>query len=125
MSKIIDSNSKVIIEDNQYSYGTVIDYLQSKNFMVIEYKSLTDLIKTLNGDASTVFNTLGEMIQNIPDIINYGDDCEVLCVIDNDVDDNVNWFVLGWDYEDNTKLANKILNTYFPYYKVIENYDNN
>ena len=43
-----------------------------------------------------------------------------LCVIDNDRQGNESkWFVLGWDYEDNAELCNKILQEYFTRYRVM------
>ena len=55
------------------------------------------------------------MIAEIPEILTCGEECSFLCVFDSRVD----WYVLGWDNEDNTELANKVLKAYFSEYKLV------
>ena len=116
MGKITNKSGTVLKQDEKYSYGTVIEFLEENDISYMEWNCLSDIIKTMTGDACTSFNTIGEMIKEIPDITSCGEECYFLCVFD----DEIKWFILGWDYEDNTELSNKILHTYFPDYEVIE-----
>ncbi len=121
MSKIYDNNNMLVKEDDQYSIGTVLDFLEENNILYMKWNCLSKLIKTMAGDSCTTFNTVGEMIKEIPEIVDCGEECAFLCVIDDDRQENESkWFVLGWDYEDNTNLCNKILQEYFPKYRVVE-----
>lgn len=116
MGKIIDKNGNTIKQDDQYSYGTVVDFLEENNISCMEWDCLSDLVKTMTGDACTLFNTIGEMIKEIPDILSCSEECAFLYTSDN----KTRWFILDWDYEGNTEQNNKILHTYFPEYEVIE-----
>lgn len=117
MARIIDKKGSIIKQDDQYSFGTVTEFLEDKGLLCQTWECLSDLVKTMTGDACTSFNTIGEMMKEIPDILSCGEDCAFLCVFDDDRD---MWFILGWDYEDNTELNNRILCAYFPDYEVIE-----
>lgn len=116
MAKIIDKNRNIIKQDEQYGIGTVLDLLEDNGYSYIEYGCISDIVKTMTGDASTPFNTIGEMIEHIPEIVSCSEECNVLCVFD----DEDKWFILGWDYEGNAEISNQILHTYFPEYEVIE-----
>lgn len=70
----------------------------------------------MTGDAVTPFDTIGEMIQTIPDIVNYGEETETLCVFG----DNIRYYILGWGNDDNFTLWNKILKDYFPTLEVMD-----
>ena len=116
MGKIIDSKGTVLKQDENFSYGTVVNFLYENDINSMEWNCLSDLVKTMTGDACTAFNTVEEMIQEIPDIVSCGEECSFLCVFD----DEIKWFILGWNYEDNTELSNTILRTYFPDLQVVE-----
>ena len=116
MAKIIDKNGTIIRQDDQYGIETVIDLLEDKGYGCEEWDCISDLVKTMTGNAATPFNTIGEMIKYIPEIINCNEECSILEVSGNDT----KWFILGWNNEDNEIINNKILQTYFPDYTVIE-----
>ncbi|MCM1234780.1 MAG: hypothetical protein NC489_32155 [Ruminococcus flavefaciens] len=121
MTKIFDSNNKLVRQDDQYPIGTVIEFLEDNDIICMQFGYLSKLIETMTGDSCTAFNTIGEMIEEIPDIISCGEECAFLYVIDNDRQGNeCKWFILGWDYEDDIELCNKILQEYFPQYRVVE-----
>jgi hypothetical protein len=121
MSKIYDSNNVLVKEDDQYSIGTVLDFLEENNILHMKWDCLSKLIKTMAGDSCTAFNTVGEMIKEIPEVVDCGEECAFLCVIDDDRQGNESkWFVLGWDYEDDEILCNRILQEYFTEYRVVE-----
>ena len=62
MSKIYDNNNMLVKEDDQYSIGTVLDFLEENNILYMKWNCLSKLIKTMAGDSCTTFNTVGEMI---------------------------------------------------------------
>lgn len=114
MGKLYENN-KLHREDDQMICGTVLDFLEDTDRNYQYYPCLSNLIETMTGDACTAFNTIGEMIEEIPDIVSCGEECAFLCVHD---DNDSKWFVLGWDHEDNETLWNQILQTYFPNFRV-------
>lgn len=116
MGRIIDKNGMVLKQDEKHSYGTVIDFLEENDFSYIEWSCLSELIKTMTGDARTSFNTIGEMIKEIPGVTSCGEECSFLCVLDYEI----KWFILGWNYENDTELNNKILHAFFPDNEVLE-----
>lgn len=121
MTKIFDTNNKIVRQDDQYPIGTVLDFLEDNDIIYLQWKRLSKLIETMTGDASTVFNTIGEMIAEIPEIISCGEECAFLNVINNDRQGSESkWFILGWNYEDDIILCNKILQEYFPGFIIVE-----
>lgn len=121
MTKIFDTNNKIVRQDDQYPISTVLDFLEDNDIIYSLWERLSELIEIMTGDASTAFNTIGEMITEIPGIISCGEECAFLNVIDNDRQGNESkWFILGWNYEDDITICNNILQEYFPDYKVIE-----
>lgn len=121
MAKIFDNNNKIMIQDDQYLIGTVIEFLEDNDIICMQFDYLSKLIETMTGDSCTAFNTIGEMIKEIPDIVSCGEECAFLFVIDNDRQGNESkWFILGWNYEDDIELCNRILQEYFPGYRVVE-----
>lgn len=125
MIKLFDDKNNTIIEnDDLYPIAIIISFLEENGFVCMEFDYLSELIETMTGDSSTAFNTIGEMLKEIPDIVCCGEECSFLQVIDLDNDsDGIKWFILGWNNEDNIELCNKIIQTYFPGYVIIE--DNN
>lgn len=122
MIKIFDNNNKLVRQDDQLSIYTIIEFLEDNNICCMLWETLSNLIASMTGDSCTTFNTIGEMIKEIPDIVSCGEDCAFLCVIDNDRQGNESkWFILGWNYENDIELCNRILQEYFPQYRVAEN----
>lgn len=115
MGKIIDKNGNIIKQDEQTCLYTVLDLLEENDFTYQKWDCLSDLVQTMTGDSITVFNTVGEMVAEIPEILTCGEECEFLCIFG----DGVNWFVLGWSNEDNAEVCNKVLKAYFGEYDVI------
>lgn len=74
------------------------------------FDRLSDIVKTMVGDALTPFETIDEMMQYIPGIENYPEETSVLCIFG----DKVRYYILGWDYEDDINLWDKILKDYNP-----------
>lgn len=120
MGKIIDKNKKVVREqDNQLLLYTVIDFLEcNHNYICNKWDTLSELVETTCGDSITPFNTIGEMIATIPDIIDCDEECTTLSVIDENND--MKWFILGYSKENNMEIANKVLHCYFPELEVVE-----
>lgn len=110
--KIIDNKTgRVFFEEEKYTCrGIVTNFLDEIGFPCETWDSLSDIVKTTTGDSSTPFNTIGEMIDAIPDIINYGEETEILCVYSKGR--GVEYFILGWDNDENEELWNCILQTY-------------
>lgn len=121
MSKIINSKTNEVIASNPNYYvcGVVEDFLSEHGCDTRTYDCLSDLVKTMTGDACTPFNTLAEMIQTMPEIVDCGEETSVFEVFGPTCD----YWVLGWDYEGNEKLWTKILQKYFPDYVAIESED--
>lgn len=118
MSKIANEQGETITEYvDAYIVYSVIDFLKSDGCICEEYDSLSELVKTMTGDAATSFNTIGELIQYMPKVVNCGEECHFLNINDYDSD---KWFILGWNQEDNKELANEILQAFYPTYKAID-----
>ena len=122
MAKIINTKTGEIIYYNEESTmcATVINFLDKNTktgtyIGVIVYEYLSDLIKTMTGDAVTSFNNVGEMIKHIPDILTASEETAIIQLIEPNL-----FFVLPYDYEDDANGWNKILQTVYPEYSVIE-----
>ena len=121
MAKIINTKTGEIIYYNEESTmcATVINFLDKNTktgtyIGVIVYEYLSDLIKTMTGDAVTSFNNVGEMIKHIPDILTASEESAIIQLPESN-----QFFVLPYDYEDYTSEWNKILQTVFPEYSVV------
>jgi hypothetical protein len=79
------------------------------------FDRLSNLVATTAGDAATPFDTIGGIIEAIPDIVNYGEETAVMIVYS----DTIRYFVLGWDYEESTELWNSVLQSEFPELELI------
>lgn len=102
MSKIM-SNGRVIYDREELTpLGTVLEFFDKKSIVHDDFYGLYELVCTMNGDARTPFNTIGEMIRCIPEIINAGE--EVVIVL---VDEK--FFVLDWDADWDVDGLNKML----------------
>ena len=122
MTKIINTITGEVIYSNEY--GTVCQTVRifferySKTGVyigTIVYEHLSELIETMTGDAVTPFNNIGEMIKYIPDILTATEETAIIQLIELN-----QFFVLPYDYEDDTNGWNKILQTVFPEYSVID-----
>ena len=122
MAKIINTKTNEVIysDENSNCYGIVSNFLENNTktgtyIGVIVYEYLSDLIKTMTGDAVTSFNNVGEMIKHIPDILTATEETAIIQLIEPNL-----FFVLPYDYEDDSNGWNKILQTVYPEYSVIE-----
>ena len=122
MTKIINTiTGEVIYSDYDSTMCTTVTNFLDNNTKtgsyigVIVYEYLSDLIKTMTGDAVTPFNNIGEMIKYIPDILTAAEETAIIQLIELN-----QFFVLPYDYEDDTNGWNKILQTVFPEYSVID-----
>jgi len=121
MAKIINTKTgEVIYSNKDYTMCTTVTNFLDKNTKtgtyigVIVYEYLSDLIKTMTGDAVTPFNNVGEMIKHIPDILTATEETAIIQLIELN-----QFFVLPYDYEDYTDGWNKVLQTIYPEYSVI------
>lgn len=122
MAKIINTiTGEVIYSDYDSTMCTTVTNFLNNNTKtgsyigVIVYEYLSDLIKTMTGDAITPFDNIGEMIKYIPDILTAAEETAIIQLIKLN-----QFFVLPYDYEDDTNGWNKILQTVFPEYSVID-----
>ena len=120
MTKIINTITGEVIYSNEYGtvYQTVRIFFErySKTEIgTIVYEHLSELIETMTGDAVTPFNNIGEMIKYIPDILTATEETAIIQLIELN-----QFFVLPYDYEDDANGWNKILQTVFPEYSVID-----
>lgn len=122
MTKIINTTTGEVIYSNEY--GTVCQtvsifferYSKTGVYIgTIVYEHLSELIETMTGDAITPFNNVGEMIKHIPDILTATEETAIIQLIELN-----QFFVLPYDYEDDVNGWNKILQTVFPEYSVID-----
>ena len=122
MAKIINTKTGEVIYSNEY--GTVCQavsifferYSKTGIYIgTIVYEHLSELIETMTGDSITPFNNVGEMIKHIPDILTATEETAIIQLIEPCL-----FFVLPYDYEDNIDGWNKILQTIYPEYSVID-----
>lgn len=111
MSKIVKENIEVLndndaTEFDATEFGVVTDFLERKNIGYTLFEGLSNLVSTMTGDGATEFNTIGEMLECIPEIINCTEETCILCLYL----DKPKYFVLDWDYENDTEGLNNILN---------------
>ena len=115
MAKIIDKNGNIIRQDDQVCLYAITDLLDENGLEWQEWDYLSNLVRTMAGDSATAFNTVKEMISEIPGILDCSEENVFLCVFS----DSIDWFILGWGNEDNAEVCNKVLKTYFSEYSVI------
>ena len=122
MAKIINTKTGEIIysDENSNCYGIVSNFLENNTktgtyTTTIVYECLSDLVETMTGDSITPFNNVGEMIKHIPDILTATEETAIIQLIEPNL-----FFVLPYDYEDDVNGWNKILQTVYPEYSVIE-----
>lgn len=116
--KIIDTVTNKTLKNNKdlTAYGTLIDFLEHGNYSYSEFFGVSELCKTLTGDAVTPFNTVGEMVAQIPEILTCGEEVLILCVYS----DTIDYFIFPWSYEDDVKTCNKVLQKYLPWLQIVE-----
>ena len=122
MAKIINTKTGEIIysDENSNCYGIVSNFLENNTktgtyTTTIVYECLSDLVETMTGDSITPFNNVGEMIKHIPDILTASEESAIIQLIEPNL-----FFVLPYDYEDDVNGWNKILQTIYPEYSVID-----
>lgn len=85
MLQIIDKTTKKVeFEDkeNKYTpYGFILQFFEGKDIGCYYWETLSELIQTMTGDAVTPFNTIGELIETIPNIVDCTEETEILCVM--------------------------------------------
>lgn len=74
MTKIFDNNNELVRQDDQLPIYTVIEFLEDNNIYCMLWETLSNLVASMTGDCCTSFNTIGEMIQEIPDIVSCGEE---------------------------------------------------
>lgn len=118
MSKIINTKTnETILEDKDYTAsGIVTEYFNSKNITYHIFESLSEIIQTMTGDAFTPFNTINEMLEYIPDIVNHGEEVYTLYILD----DKLSFIVLGWEHENDFETWSKALQVINTDFAVIE-----
>ena len=121
MAKIINTTTgEVIYSDKDYTMcATVTNFLDNNtktgtHICVIVYEYLSDLIRTMIGEGMTPFNNIGEMIKHIPDILTATEETVIIQLLELN-----QFFVLPYDYADDTNGWNKVLQTVYPEYSVI------
>ena len=117
MSKIINTKTSEVIYSNEgcTMCATVTNFLDNNTKIhVIVYEYLSDLIRTMIGEGMTPFNNIGEMIKHIPDILTASEETVIIQLIEPCL-----FFVLPYDYADDTNGWNKILQTIYPKYSVV------
>ena len=120
MAKIINTKTGEVIysKKNKTMCATVSEFLENNTNTgcytgIIVYEYLSDLIKTMTGDA--IFNNVAEMIKYIPDILTATEETAIIYLIEPCL-----FFVLPYDYEDDLNGWNKILQAIYPEYSVID-----
>ena len=108
MAKIVNTKTnETVIEKSDYNaYGIVTDFCERENIGYHIFDCVSDIIKTMTGDAFTPFNTITEMISYIPAIVDCNEETNVLYLPDNS-----QFIVLGWDHEDNATIWTKVIQT--------------
>ena len=121
MAKIINTKTGEIIysDENSNCYGIVSNFLENNTktgtyTTIIVYEYLSDLVETMTGDSITPFNNVGEMIKYIPDILTATEEMAIIQLPESN-----KFFVLPYDYEDDTNGWNQVLQAIYPEYSVI------
>ena len=121
MAKIVNTKTgEVIYSDDDSTMCNIVStflerYTKTGIYIgIIVYECLSDLVKTMTGDAVTSFNNVSEMIKHIPDILTATEEMAIIQLIELN-----QFFVLPYDYEDDLNGWNKILQAIYPEYSVI------
>ena len=121
MAKIINTKTDEVIysDENSNCYGIVSNFLENNTktgtyTTTIVYECLSDLVETMTGDSITPFNNVSEMIKHIPDILTASEESAIIQLPESN-----KFFVLPYDYEDDTNGWNQVLQAIYPEYSVI------
>ena len=115
MSKIINTKTKEVIYSKEgCTHCTTVESFAELNRFVIIYEHLSELISTLDRGVITPFNNIGELIKHIPDILTASEETVIIQLVESE-----QFFVLPYDYEDDTKGWNKVLQSVHPEYSVV------
>ena len=115
MAKIINTKTKEVIYSKEgcTMCATVTNFTELHR-LVIVYEHLSELISTMVGEGMTPFNNIGELIKHIPDILTASEETVIIQLVESE-----QFFVLPYDYEDDTKGWNKVLQSVHPEYSVV------
>lgn len=117
MSKIINTKTKEVIYSKEgcTMCATVESFTELHRFVIV-YEHLSELISTMDriGERLTPFNNIGELIKYIPDILTASEETVIVQLVESE-----QFFVLPYDYEDDTKGWNKVLQSVHPEYSVV------
>ena len=118
MAKIVNTKTGDVIYSDETSncYGVIADFIEAHDITITTYECLSDIIKTMNGDTITPFNTIAELIENIPEILTATEESTIVQINK----DKIYFFVLPYEYEYDATVWNGILQTVFPEYSVID-----
>lgn len=115
MSKIINTKTKEVIYSKEgcTMCATVESFPELHRFVIV-YEHLSQLISTMVGEGMVPFNNIAELIKYIPDILTASEETVIVQLVESE-----QFFVLPYDYEDDTNGWNKVLQSVFPEYSVI------
>lgn len=117
MSRIINNQGNVLHEDNDsFNVYVVLDYLEEQGESCTVYDTLSDLMKTMTGDSETPFNSIRELLEYTPDIIDCGEETHTVFIYGS----GIYGYIMEWNNEDSIELANKILKDFYPELKIVE-----
>ena len=115
MAKIINTNTKEVIYSMEGStMCATVESFPELNRFVIAYEALSQLISTTVGEGMVPFNNIGEMIEYIPDLLTATEETVIIQLVESE-----QFFVLPYDYEDDTNGWNKILQSVYPEYSIV------
>ena len=115
MSKIINTKTKEVIYSKEgCTHCATVESFAELNRFVIVYEHLSELISTMVGEGMTPFNNIGELIKYIPDILTASEETVIIQLVESE-----QFFVLPYDYENDTKGWNKVLQSVHPEYSVV------
>lgn len=115
MSKIINTKTNEVIYSKEgcTMCATVESFPELHRFVIV-YEHLSQLISTMVGEGMVPFNNIAELIKYIPDILTASEETVIVQLVESE-----QFFVLPYDYEDDTNGWNKVLQSVFPEYSVI------
>ena len=115
MVKIINTKTKEVIYSKEgCTVCETVESFPELHRFVIVYEHLSELISTMTGEGMTPFNNIGELIKHIPDILTASEETVIIQLVETE-----QFFVLPYDYENDTKGWNKVLQSVHPEYSVV------
>ena len=115
MSKIINTKTKEVIYSKEgCTHCATVESFPELHRFVIVYEHLSQLISTMVGEGMVPFNNIAELIKYIPDLLTASEETVIVQLVESK-----QFFVLPYDYEDDTKGWNKVLQSVHPEYSVV------